>query len=111
MKTSQRYKLNDQQRGWMEDMAIDVRCLREDWPRRLRNALMALSGLDRRWMTWVEKELPSPSLGGLVFTTRLVEARARALLLKRYHYFGFEDIGHLIFQDWPFDNDGNLTSG
>lgn len=92
-------------------MAIETQCLRDDWTRRLRNALVALSGLDRQWMIWVERELPSPSLGGLIFTTRLVEARARALLLKRYGYFGFQDIGHLVFEDWPFGDDGNLPPG
>ncbi len=114
MKTSQRYKLNDQQRGWMEDMAIDVRCLREDWPRRLRNALLALAGLDPRWMIWVDQNIlpswltPYPRDVWEVQTARMIEAHARALLLKRYGYLGCRDIGDLIFRDWPFGDDGNL---
>ncbi len=106
-----RYRLNAQQQGWMEDMAVQTHCLRNDWMRRLRNALMVLAGLDPQWMIWVERELPSPSLGGLPFTARLVEARARALLLKQYRYLGMQAIGDLIFKDWPFNDDGNLTPG
>ena len=87
--------------------------LREDWPRRLRNALLALSWLDPGWMSWVEREIDphALTLGTCAATARLVEARARALLLRRFHFFGYEKIGELIFLDWPFGDDGRLTPG
>ncbi len=69
-------------------------------------------------MIWVEYEIPphmftpTPPTGqpwGV--WGRIIEARARTLLLKHFHYLGFEKISFLIFADWPFDDDGSLTPG
>lgn len=83
---------------------IDVRC---NWMRRLRNALIALSQLDPGWLYWVECQVPRR--GRLDRTTRLVEARARALLLGRL--FPSRWRSGMIFADIPFGDDGDLLPG
>ncbi len=117
MRIPKRYHLNDQQKRWMDDFAVRIRCLQDDWPRRLRNALLALARLDPSWMIWVDQNIlpswltPYPRDVWEVQTARMIEARARALLLKQYHFFGFCHVGYLIFADWPFQDDGSLTPG
>lgn len=87
-------------------LADDV-SVRYDWPRRLRNALLGLAGLDPGWMYWVEQvplDLPLDEY------TRIIERRARALLVKRYKF----PPGHcqaIIYSDTPFSDRGNLLPG
>lgn len=84
-----------------------------DWPRRMRNALLALMDLDRRgWMLWCEREIDLR--WPLCRQTRLVEARARALVLSRYRssICSGREIGELVFCDaWIFNDRGNLMAG
>lgn len=88
----------------------DDNCLQSDYPRRLRNALKVLIDLDPHWMTYLDQAIwPGTPLQQ---ATRLVEYRARALLLHRYDFFGHDNIGHLIFrEDWLFTDGGNLRTG
>lgn len=101
--------LNAKERNALTEVNRDYFELRYDYPRRLRNALIALAAQDRAWMVWVEREIdPRWSLDRI---TEMVEARARALLLKQYHFFGRRQIGDLIFRDWPFTDSGALSPG
>ena len=95
----------------MHAMGTERLALRDDPVRRLRNALLSLSHLDPRWMLWVEREIDTETMDGMEIV-RLVEQRARALLLGRHGFFGSPKIGHMIFrEDWPFTDDGDLTAG
>ena len=105
-----RYRLNQQERQWMKDMGTDALFLRHDWRRRLRNALIALAGSDPAWMVWLESEI-DPDVMDVIGITRMVEARARTLVLRRHSFLGRLTIGDLIFRDWPFGDDGALTPG
>jgi hypothetical protein len=84
--------------------------LRYDYARRLRNALLCLAQSDPDWMIWVEREIkPRWSLQRI---TRLVEARARTLVLKQYSFFHRQNISDLIFRDgWFFTDRGSLSPG
>lgn len=93
---------------WLALPANDAE-LPNDYARRLRNAVRALVALDCHWLSWVENNIPRECTKA--YTTRMVECRARALLLRRHNFFGNQQIGFLIFRDWPFNDDGNLTPG
>lgn len=95
--------------GGLSAVAMD---LRFDEPRRLRNALTALVGLDPRALAWIEANTPArlPRGEELVSLVRLVEARARVLLVKRYPMVKIHVIS-LIERDWPFEENGDLTPG
>jgi hypothetical protein len=94
----------------MQQIGINVITLRSDWRRRLSNALTYLVLNDPRWMIWVNEEI-DPEAMTLPEMARMVEARARAFLLKRYGYFGHACIGDLIFRDWPFTDSGSISPG
>jgi len=88
-----------------------VLALRYDWERRLRNALLCLVLSDPRWMHWVDREIDTEAMT-LQEMTRLVEARARLIVLKPHSFFGRNIIGDMIFRDdWAFTDRGNLGPG
>lgn len=103
-------RINSRERAWLADMARESLQLQENWPRRLRNALLSLSNTDPSWMIWVEREIdPDWSIPKI---TRLVEARARAFYLRPHAYFGRESIGWFLFCDTlVFTDLGNLKAG
>lgn len=96
-------RLEKARREWIGRDEFD---LRNNWPRRLRNALLALANSDQKWMIWVEREVNLR--WDIQRITRLVEARARALYLKHY-----PDLNRtcLIFRDTPFSDTGALKPG
>lgn len=104
--------------------------LRDDYPRRFRNAVLTIMLMHPRPIQWIERAFPSLSDGGRVGGTppyrdpdgdgapypgreglQLVEAVARYLILKNYSFFHRSDIGWLIFRDWPINDRGTLTPG
>ena len=104
-------RLNSTERATLRMMGDDALDLRKNWPRRFRNALLCLACSDRRWMIWVERELDIEQMT-LQEMTRLIEARARLIVLKPYSYFGRKCIGDFIFRDdWAFTDRGNLGPG
>lgn len=82
-------------------------------PRRLRNALLALSLADPHWLTWVEDNLPNDlQLCQSATYLTMIEARARHFVLKPYGFFHRQNIADLIFAPhWPFNDHGRLTPG
>lgn len=106
-----RSKLKAGERNTLRMIGVDALDLRNNWTRRLRNALLCLACSDRRWMIWVDREL-DPEKMSLQEMTRLIEARARLIVLKPYSYFGRKCIGDFIFRDdWAFTDRGNLGPG
>jgi len=106
-----RSKLNARERGVFREMADDVFDLRHNWERRLKNALSCLTQCDPQWMVWVEREIDMEEMS-FQEITRLIEARARLIVLKPYGYFGRKVIGDFIFrEDWAFTDRGNLGPG
>lgn len=103
--------LNSKERATLRMMGEDALDLRYNWQRRLRNALLCLATSDKHWMMWVERELDIKSMT-IQEMTRLIEARARLIVLKPYSYFGRKCIGDFIFRDdWAFTDRGNLGPG
>lgn len=103
-------KLRAYERALFREIGKEESILQNDWPRRLRNALLNLAQHDPRWMTWVEQEIDPESMG-LVEITRLIEARARIRTLKAHSYFGRTCIGNYIFRDdWFYTDRGNLVA-
>ena len=104
-------KLNARDRNTLRLMGEDALDLRHNWGRRLRNAVLCLALSDKRWMVWAERELDCERMS-VPEMTRLVEARARLIVLKPYAYFGRKCIGDFIFRDdWAFTDRGNLGPG
>lgn len=106
-------RLNKQERSSLRALGNELLDLRYDEKRRLRNALLALAGLDAGWQAWVEREMPRrlpDERGRLRRITRLVEARARVLLFKHYPFVRMQTT-NAIARDWPFNDDGSLTPG
>lgn len=108
--------LNAAERSALRTLSLGAADLRADLPRRFSNALLSLAQTDPSWISWAEAELPNrlPALdtpGGLRLLL-LVEARARARVLRHYSFFGRPHIGRLLFRlDQPFDDDGSLSPG
>lgn len=104
-------RLNAKEKAYMRAIGTEALELRFDTRRRFRNAVYALTQMDPRWMIWLEQNLPEDG----TFTMRellLVEARARAFVLKAHGYLGRLQIGFLIFRhDWAFTDEGNLSPG
>ena len=106
-----RSRLNAKERATLRSMGDEVLQLQNDWQRRLRNALLCLTSADPRWMIWVEREIDVDSMS-MQEITRLIETRARILVLKAHRYFGGQCIGNYIFRDdWVFTDRGNLGPG
>ena len=104
-------KLKAKDKNILRLMGEDALDLRHNWGRRLRNALLCLAMSDARWMVWAERELDRERMS-VPEMTRLVEARARLIVLKPYAYFGRKCIGDFIFRDdWAFTDRGNLGPG
>lgn len=102
------HRLNAQERRLLDEFAHSHLDLRHDWPRRLRNALIALTDLDPGWMIWIENNIP-PHLP-MPDDVRRIEKRARRLLLwKGYKYLGESTIRDIIAQDRPFGDQGQLV--
>ncbi len=104
-----RIRLNQRERTWMNTFAVEAISLREDWQRRLRNALIALSSMDPAWMIWVDQHIASPC--HVPAAARAVEVRARELLLQRYNSMSPSLRRDLVNGDLPFSDEGNLISG
>jgi len=103
--------LNSKERATLRVMGEDALDLRCNWRRRLRNALLCLATSDKKWMIWADREL-NPKSMTIQEMTRLIEARARLIVLKPYSYFGRKCIGDFIFRDdWAFTDRGNLGPG
>lgn len=104
-----RSHLSAKERATMSQINADG--LQFDPLRRFRNALFCIAQSDPQWMIWVQNNLPtSPLITEDVLL--LIEARARALVLKNYHFFGRTQISPLLFQpNWCFEDDGHLTPG
>lgn len=92
---------------------LPASAIREDYPRRLRNALLALALADPRWIMWVEENLPNDlTLCTHPYLLHMLESRARYLFLKPHKFFQRKHIGGLIFQsNWHFNDNGHLTPG
>jgi hypothetical protein len=104
-------KLNSRERNTLRAIGDDALDLRHNWQRRFRNALLCLVLSDRRWMVWVDQNI-DPERMSVQEMTRLIEARARLIVLKPYNYFGRNCIGNYIFRDdWAFTDRGNLGPG
>ncbi len=94
----------------LRELDSERMALQYDFRRRLRNALIALMNEDRGWMAWIERNIRRR--WPLCLQARMVEARARALVLKHYQFFGYQEIGFLLFrEDWMFSDCGNLMAG
>ena len=104
-------RLNSKERATLREMGDEVLQLQHDWQRRLRNALLSMTSSDPNWMIWVERKIDMESMS-LQEVTRMVEARARSLVLKGYRYLDRQHIGNLIFRDdWTFTDRGHLGPG
>lgn len=109
--TKPRSRLDAHGRVLFRSFADDDIDLKNNWTRRFRNALLCLTSSDPRWMSWVEREIDTEQMT-LIEITRLIEARARILVLKPHRYFGRNIIGDMIFRDdWVFTDRGNLGPG
>lgn len=105
------YRLNARERGYMQAIREEALDLRFDIPRRFRNAVYALAQMDPHWMIWMEQNLPK---NGVITMCELllVEARARAFVLRAHGWLGRSQVGFLIFRhDWAFTDAGNLSQG
>jgi hypothetical protein len=107
-----RLKKTDRQKlGVIREYATDLQL---DEERRLRNALTALALADVGWLAWLERETP-PRLPAnrdkFISLTRLVEARARVVVLTRYRAIIRIPLSRVIERDWAFDDNGCLTPG
>lgn len=84
----------------------------ENYPRRLRNAILTIVSSHPRGLHWIETNLPPDRIECLhPCTLRMVEAVARYLILKNYRFFQRAQIGHLLFCNWPINDRGALTPG
>ena len=80
-----------------------------DDARRLRNALIALAGLDVGWMAWVERHVPA---GAPVHRQRILVERQARLLVARRHT-SIMAVGarlQLVYSDYYFTDDGVLKA-
>lgn len=106
-----RLRLNLKERTYMRAMGESALDLRYDYARRFRNAVLALTQADPHWMIWMDQNLPENG----VITMRellLVEARARAFVLRRHGWLGRSQVGFLLFRhDWAFTDRGDLSPG
>lgn len=104
-------RLKTREREYLRVMGQEALELRYDYPRRLRNATLALALSDPDWMIWVEQNIPPHKIDR--HHLQLVESYARAKVLKRFGFFtSRKEIGWLIFRpDWAFSDSGSLSPG
>lgn len=102
-------KLTRREKIYLQEVDIEKESLRNDPERRLRNALCALASMDKAWMIWVETHVPVES--DTYMAMRLVEMRARELVMCGYRYLGESVIKQIIGGNRPFGNDGTLLQG
>lgn len=103
-------RLKTLERQYLQVMGTEALELRYNYERRLRNAVLSLALSDPDWMVWVERNIPPHKIGREHL--QLVEARARAMVLKAHGFFGRREIGWMIFRpDWAFSDSGNLSPG
>ena len=99
--------LNAAQRSTLRHLQTE-HYYKDNWERRLRNSLLALSLSDPQWMIFVEREIDVVSMS-LPEIVRLIEARARDRVLKAYRFLLSKNTGSYIFRDnWLFTEQGNL---
>ena len=79
-----------------------------DDQRRLRNALVALVGMDNGWMFWIERHVPRHM--SVKITRMMVERRARQLSAQNYSIFGQALVKGIVESDYYFTDDGNLKT-
>ncbi len=104
-----RSRLNRSERDLLRCLSSVTLFLRDDWHRRLRNALMVLALQDPGWMSWIEAEI-DPARMSMQSITVLVEARAKASIMQRYAWFGRSGAAHLLFYaNYYFGDTGNLV--
>jgi hypothetical protein len=109
--TKHNKRLSFKEREYMREMGEGVFDLRLDRPRRLRNALLCLAQSDPHWMTWLEKNF-KPHQTIRERDLLLIEARARAIVLRSYNFFGRLSIGEIVLRhNWPFNDNGSLSPG
>jgi len=108
-----RRKLNYHEKQYMRTLEDEVIVMRENIPARLRNAVYCLAACDPHWIDFIEKEAPSSIQASCEREyLQLIESRARAIVLKKYSFFGRKQISPLIFREnWYFTDDGNLSAG
>ncbi len=108
--SSLRSRLSASDRALLQHADMESMALRDNWPRRLQNALIALARSEPGWMAWVEREIdPQWELERI---TRLVEARTRAYYLRSHNYFGRGQIGGMLFDDRSvFTDEASLRIG
>lgn len=99
-------RISAREKRYLQEIDIQANALRNDWTRRLRNALIALASMDQQWIMWVETHVPAHC--DTQSAARLVEVRARTLVMRGYTYFGQGMIQDIIEGDRPFADDGHL---
>jgi hypothetical protein len=78
--------------------------LRYDWPRRLQNALLALSRMDPGWICWVEGNIPRKQKN-IRQITRKIERQARVLACRNYGFSSGQWLS-IVYSDTPFSERG-----
>lgn len=81
----------------------------DDWDRRLTNALRGLVGSDPKWMIFLEQETTNEM--SMEELTVLVEARAKAAILKHYSFMLPINGFRLFNNRWQFTDRGTLPPG
>ena len=77
-----------------------------DERRRLRNALVALAGLDVGWMDWVDRNVFG--VHSMRQARIIVERRARCLCSRGYRSWGWDIAKRIIYSDYYFSDSGEL---
>ncbi len=107
-----RSRLRATERGTLRAMGEAALLLREDYPWRLRNALLALALSNPRWMVIVEEMLPRRLSQVTRADVQAVESLARWCVLLGYSFFCREKICGMVFRDdWAFTDAGVLSPG
>lgn len=91
-------------RDWRMLAETGDRDLYYDWPRRLRNALRALSSMDPGWICWVERNIPKEQKN-IRLITRKIERQARMLVCRQYTLTQGQWLG-VVYSDTPFSERG-----
>jgi hypothetical protein len=101
-------QLSAREKSYLQEINITSDLLRSNQTRRLRNALFALANMDKKgWLFWVEKNVPPHCATGNAI--RIVEVRARTLLMQYYKHLGSDVAQTIIDGNRPFADDGSLS--